>query len=58
MAWAFFLMRQTMRGIPKPLLEVILDGAKPFQVLSKVVVPLIKPFYSGNLHSVFHQQLE
>lgn len=39
-----FLMRQTMRGIPKPLLEAaILDGAKPFQVLSKVVVPLIKP---------------
>ena len=39
-----FLMRQTMRGIPKPLLEAaILDGAKPHQILTKVVIPLIKP---------------
>lgn len=39
-----FLMRQTMRSIPKPLLEaVILDGAKPWQVLTKIVAPLIKP---------------
>ena len=39
-----FLMRQTMRGIPKPLLEAaILDGAKPHQVLFKVILPLIKP---------------
>ena len=39
-----FLMRQTMRGIPKPLLEVaILDGATPWQILRKVVLPLIKP---------------
>ena len=39
-----FLMRQTMRGIPKPLLEAaVLDGAKPHQVLFKVVLPLIKP---------------
>lgn len=39
-----FLMRQTMRSIPKPLLEAaILDGAKPWQVLTKIVAPLIKP---------------
>ena len=39
-----FLMRQTMRGIPKPLLEAaILAGATPWQILRKVVLPLIKP---------------
>ena len=39
-----FLMHQTMRGIPKPLLEAaILDGATPWQILRKVVLPLIKP---------------
>ncbi len=39
-----FLMRQTMRGIPKPLLEAaVLDNAGPLQVLHKVVLPLIKP---------------
>lgn len=39
-----FLMRQTMRCIPKPLLEAaVLDGAKPHQILFKVVLPLIKP---------------
>ena len=39
-----FLMRQTMRGIPTPLLEAaILDGATPWQILRKVVLPLIKP---------------
>ena len=39
-----FLMRQTMRGIPKPLLEAaILDGATPWQILRKVVLPLLKP---------------
>ena len=39
-----FLMRQTMRGIPKPFLEAaILDGATPWQILRKVVLPLIKP---------------
>ena len=37
-------MRQTMRGIPKPLLEAaVLDNAGPLQVLRKVVLPLIKP---------------
>ena len=39
-----FLMRQTMRCIPKALLEAaILDGATPWQVLTKVILPLIKP---------------
>ena len=39
-----FLMRQTMRGIPKALLEAaILDGAKPFVILRRVILPLIKP---------------
>lgn len=39
-----FLMRQTMRSIPKALLEAaVLDGAKPHQILWKVILPLIKP---------------
>lgn len=39
-----FLMRQTMRSIPKALLEAaVLDGAGPWQVLTRVVLPLIKP---------------
>ena len=39
-----FLMRQTMRGIPKPLLEAaILDGATPWQILRKKELPKIKP---------------
>lgn len=39
-----FLMRQTMRSIPKPLLEAaVLDGASPRQILTKVILPLIKP---------------
>ena len=39
-----FLMRQTMRSVPKALLEAaVLDGAKPRQVLTKVILPLIKP---------------
>ena len=42
-----FLMRQTMRGIPKALLEAaILDGAKPFVILRRVILPLIKPSLS------------
>lgn len=39
-----FLMRQTMRSIPKALLEAaVLDGAKPVTVLRRVILPLIKP---------------
>lgn len=39
-----FLMRQTMRGIPKSLLEAaILEGAGPLSILRKVMFPLIKP---------------
>ena len=39
-----FLMRQTMRGIPKALFEAaILENAGPLQVMRKVVLPLIKP---------------
>lgn len=39
-----FLMRQTMRGIPKALLEAsILEGASPFQILRKIILPLVKP---------------
>ena len=39
-----FLMRQTIRGIPKPLLEAaLLEGAGAFGILTKVVLPLIKP---------------
>ncbi|MBQ7883741.1 MAG: carbohydrate ABC transporter permease [Phascolarctobacterium sp.] len=44
-----FLMRQTMRCVPKALLEAaILDGAKPRQVLTKVIMPLIKPALLAN----------
>ena len=44
-----FLMRQTMRCVPKALLEAaILDGAKPRQVLTKVILPLIKPALFAN----------
>lgn len=39
-----FLMRQTMRSIPVPLLEAArLDQAGPWTVLSKIIVPMIKP---------------
>ncbi len=39
-----FLMRQTMRGIPKALFEAaILENAGPVHVLRKVVFPLVKP---------------
>lgn len=44
-----FLMRQTMRSVPKALLEAaILDGATPFQVLRLVILPLIKPALLAN----------
>ena len=44
-----FLMRQTMRCVPKALLEAaILDGAKPRQVLTQVILPLIKPALLAN----------
>ena len=44
-----FLMRQTMRCVPKALLEAaILDGAKPRKVLTKVILPLIKPALLAN----------
>lgn len=39
-----FLMRQAMRSIPKSLIEAaVLDGAKPFKILTNIIVPLIKP---------------
>lgn len=39
-----FLMRQTMRRIPKALLEVaVLESASPLQVLYKVVLHLVRP---------------
>lgn len=39
-----FLMRQSMRSIPKSLIETaVLDGAKPFTILTKVIFPLIRP---------------
>lgn len=39
-----FLMRQSMRSIPKPLLEAaIMEGAGALQILSRIVLPLIKP---------------
>ena len=44
-----FLMRQTMRSVPKALLEAaVLDGAKPRQVLTKIILPLIKPALLAN----------
>lgn len=39
-----FLLRQTMRGIPKALLEAsVLEGCTPFQILRKIILPLVKP---------------
>lgn len=39
-----FLMRQTMRTIPRPLLEAArLDNATAWTVLTRIVIPLIKP---------------
>ena len=39
-----FLMRQTMRGIPKSLLEAaVLEGASPVNILRLVILPLIRP---------------
>ena len=39
-----FLMRQTIRGIPKALIEAaILEGAGAISVLRKIVIPLIRP---------------
>ena len=44
-----FLMRQTMRCVPTALIEAaILDGANPRQVLTKVILPLIKPALLAN----------
>lgn len=39
-----FLMRQTMRTIPRPLLEAArLENASAWTVLTRIIVPLIKP---------------
>ena len=39
-----FLMRQTMRTIPRPLLEAAcLEKASPWTILRRIVLPLIKP---------------
>jgi len=39
-----FLMRQTMRNIPRPLLEAArIDNAGPLTILRRIVLPLIKP---------------
>ena len=39
-----FLMRQTMRGIPKPLIEAAkLENASAWLILHRIMLPLIKP---------------
>lgn len=39
-----FLMRQVMRGIPRPLFEsAALEGAGPLRILRTIVFPLIRP---------------
>jgi sn-glycerol 3-phosphate transport system permease protein len=39
-----FLMRQTIRGIPKPLIEAgQLENATPWHILTRIMLPLIKP---------------
>jgi sn-glycerol 3-phosphate transport system permease protein len=39
-----FLMRQTMRTIPRPLLEAArLENASPWTILTRIIIPLIKP---------------
>jgi multiple sugar transport system permease protein len=43
-AFGVFLLRQFIMGIPKEMEEAaIIDGANPFQVYVKVILPLIKP---------------
>lgn len=39
-----FLMRQSMRSIPRALLEsAVLEGATPVQILKQIVFPLVRP---------------
>lgn len=39
-----FLMRQSMRSIPKALLEAaIIEGAGAWKILCRIIIPLIKP---------------
>jgi sn-glycerol 3-phosphate transport system permease protein len=39
-----FLMRQSIRNIPKPLLEAgRLENASPWVILTRIILPLIKP---------------
>lgn len=39
-----FLMRQAMRSVPQPLLEACrLDKVSPWQTLTRIIIPLIKP---------------
>ncbi len=43
-AFAVFLLRQFIRGIPKELEEAaVMDGANPFRIYWSVILPLIRP---------------
>ena len=50
--FAAFFLRQYIRGIPRALDEAAyMDGAKAFQVLWRVIVPISKPaIFSMGLH--------
>lgn len=54
-----FLMRQTMRGIPKPLLEAaVLDNAGPLQVLHKGCAAADQTVDNSSRYPVFYQLME
>ena len=43
-AFAVFLLRQFIRGIPKELEEAaVMDGANPFKIYWSIILPLIRP---------------
>lgn len=47
-AFGVFLLRQFIMGIPKEMEEAaVIDGANPFQIYIKVILPLIKPALSA-----------
>ena len=43
-AWAIFMLRQFFLTIPREIEEsAIIDGANPFQIYYKIMLPLVKP---------------
>lgn len=47
-AFAVFLLRQFIMGIPNDLIEAaVMDGANPIKIYSSIILPLIKPALSA-----------